>query len=135
MKTSESPEVSGKYKHTEAGINKQCVCSLSLNVNAVVRSILLKSKNVRTEGALILNLFFDMIKNEQARTHPSFSHGPHSKHEVEKANKTVHRARDYISTVSLQVAYDLKLNIKLNQHLSFSLVKHVQLIQPLNLFQ
>ena len=36
------------------------------------------------------------MKNEQARALPSFSHSPQSKQEVEKANKTVHRARNIL---------------------------------------
>jgi hypothetical protein len=40
--------------------------------------------------------FFDTIKNEQARALALFSDGPHSKLEVEKANKTVHRARNIL---------------------------------------
>jgi hypothetical protein len=69
------------------------VCSLSLNKNPVARSILLGSKNVRIPCFLA---FFDMMKNEQARALPSFSHGPHSKQEVEKGNKTVHRAKNIL---------------------------------------
>jgi hypothetical protein len=33
------------------------------------------------------------MKNEQGRALPPFSHSPQSKQEVEKANKTVNRAR------------------------------------------
>ena len=42
----------------------------------------------------------DMIKNEQARLFPSFFHSPHSKQEVEKANKTVHRVKTILEEVT-----------------------------------
>jgi hypothetical protein len=51
--------------------------------------------------------FFDTIKNEQARALAPFSHGPPSKQEVEKANKTVHRAR-IIPEYSRRIAVTVK---------------------------
>jgi hypothetical protein len=42
----------------------------------------------------LFSYVFYTFKNEQARTLASFSHVPHVKQEVEKANKTVQRARN-----------------------------------------
>ena len=47
-------------------------------------------------------LFFNV--KEQARALASFSQDPHSKKEVEKANKTVHRGRNILEYIQEEVA-------------------------------
>jgi hypothetical protein len=46
----------------------------------------------------LFRTFFDMMKNEQARAHPLFSHGPHSKHDVEKAIKNCKKSKKKLQT-------------------------------------
>ena len=61
------------------------ICVLpSVNENAIAQSILLGSKNVKKEGALIFEFegyldIFVTMKNEQSRALPLFSQDPHSK--------------------------------------------------------
>ena len=79
------------YKQKLKGV-LHCASIISLDENAIARSILLGLKNARKGGIIFLILrrvcfltFFDTSKTQRARPFPSFSHKPHANQD-HKAN-------------------------------------------------